>query len=178
MSTAITIEHLEALASELEANSAAQRDRLLRLIRAEIRILAARDPEQFAPLARHYGDEAGHYDNSFPPDQEFSERTGPASIRLTKAVTEDVATSGGYYYQWRRVTSRGALVVDMHGQFWRSSETGTGRVGQFAAHPGDCDVDVTIDWSREDDSEISLDELRSAEVKVRALAFPLSTEQS
>lgn len=176
--TQITVEQIEHLATELEADAEENRSRLLRLIRAETRILAAREPERFTRRACHYGDEAGHYDNSYPPKMEYSERTGPVSITLTKSVTEDVATTSGFYYEWRRVCSSGALALDMHGRFWRSDETGTGRVGQFAAHPGDCGVDVTIDWSHESDDDVSLEELRIAEGKLRALAFPAATAKA
>lgn len=53
-------------------------------------------------------------------------------------------------------------------------ETGTGRVGQYAAHPGDCDVDCTLEWMPRDLDDVSLAEIRLAEETLRELAFPAS----
>lgn len=171
--TSITIETLELLATEIEADETAQRSRLARLCAAYVRILAAREPATFTRPATHYGDEAGHYDTSFPPDLEYSEHTGPRSILIVDSETDDVATSSGFYYSWRRVTTCGALTIGIDGKWYRSDETGTGRLGQFAAHPGHCDVDVTLEWSRESIDDVTTEELELAETKLRELAFPL-----
>lgn len=171
--TTITIETLELLATEIEADETVQRSRLARLCTAYVRILAAREPAKFTRRACHYGDEAGHFDSSFPPSKEYSERTGPRSIKLTESKTDDVATSSGFYYSWRRVTESGALAIGADGRWYRSDETGAGRVGQFAAHPGVCDVDVTIDWSPENVEDVTTEELEIAEAKLRDMAFPL-----
>lgn len=173
--TTFTVEALEHLATELEGREQEQRQRLSRLCAAYVRIIAARAPEKFTPRATHHGDEAGHWDTSYPPKQEYSATTGPALIQVEERETEDVATEGGFYYPWRRVTTYGGLYVDMHGRWWRSDETGTGRYGQFAAHPGDCDVDCEIDWSTVDADDVTLAELGHAEAKLRKIAFPLAT---
>lgn len=169
---AITIESLEQLATELEATEAAQRAKLDRLIRAYARILAAREPHLFERKSTEHGDEAGHWDNSFPPHQEFRAHTGPRLLRVEAWDTEDVATSSGFYHSWRRVTTDGGLYVSKMGELYEADETGTGRVGQFAAHPGDCDVECTIEWLRKHD--VSLEQIATVELHLRALAFPLS----
>lgn len=168
----ITIESLEQLATELEATEAAQRAKLDRMIRAHARILAVREPHLFERKATERGDEAGHYDNSYPPKQVFRARTGPRLLRVAGYDYEDVATSGGYYYEWRRVTTDGGVYVSKMGELYEADETGTGRLGQFAAHPGDCNVECEIEWSHKRD--VSLDQLVAAESHLRALAFPLS----
>lgn len=168
----ITIEALEQLATELEATEADQRAKLDRLIRSYARILAVREPHLFVAKATERGDEAGHWDSSFPPKQELRAKTGPRLLKIEGWDTEDVATSGGYYYSWRRVTTDGGVYVSKMGELYEDDETGTGKLGQFAAHPGDCDVECTIEWSRKHD--VSLDQLRAAEEHLRKLAFPLS----
>lgn len=170
----ITIEQLESLATELENDDAAQRDRLSRLCRAYVRILAVREPERFERGACHYGDTVGSCDGSYPPGQEYSERTGPRSIALINSDTENVATSTGFYYTWRRVTKYGGLEVGRDCRWYRSDEYGTGRFGQFPAHPGTCNVDVTIDWHSVAQADLTTAELALAEVALRELAFPLT----
>ncbi len=168
----ITIEDLERMATELETDESAQRARLDRLIRSYARILAVREPHLFERKATEHGDVAGHWDSSYPPKQEFRARTGPRLLRVEAWDTEDVATSGGFYYSWRRVTTDGGLYVTKMGELYEADETGTGRLGQFAAHPGDCDVECVIEWSGKHD--VSIEQLRAAEEHLRRLAFPLS----
>lgn len=172
MTTEITIEQVEALAATLLAEDCATRSRLVRLIVAEARIVALREPERLTRRATHHGDEAGHWDSSYPPAQRYTERTGPCSIKCWDAVTDDVPTESGFYYSWRRVTTEYGLAVDAEGRLWRSEETGTGRVGSFAAHPGDCDVDCTIRWWVVSPSDVSVRDLRLVEAELRAIAFP------
>lgn len=169
---AITIESLEQLATEIEATEAAQRAKLDRLIRAYARILAVREPHLFVRKATEHGDEAGHWDSSFPPKQVFRSKTGPALIKIEAWDTEDVATSGGFYYSWRRVTNDGGLYVSKMGELYEADETGTGALGQFAAHPGDHNVECEIEWSRK--REVTIEQLATAEEHLRKLAFPLS----
>lgn len=171
--TTITIEQLEALAAQIEADQAKEVERLHRLVAVYARILAAREPGKFAAKPLERSDEDGHWDNSFPPKVKYKDFTGPRLLRLRGRETDDVSTSGGFYYHWRRVTTDGGLYVDRHGQLWRSEETGTGKVGQFAAYPGDCDVMCTIEYERADD-DVTVEELRAAEEKMRGLAFPLA----
>lgn len=170
----ITIEDLEKLATELEADTEAQRMRLARLCAAYHRILRQREPHLFRRGPCRHGDEAGHFDSSYPPKQEFSEHNGPRVIKLLNRTVEDVPTSGGYYYEWRRVTTDGGLRIGYDGRWYRSEETGTGQVGQFAAHPGDCHVDCAIEWTIVGTADLDLEELTIAEGKLRALAFPAS----
>lgn len=168
----ITIDDVERLATELEATESEQRAKLERLIRAYARILATREPERFPRAHTEYADEDGHWDSSFPPKQVYRSRTGPRLLRVIRADTSDVATSGGFYYEWRRVTESPGLYVSRDGQLYGAEHTGTGQFGQFAAHPGNCNVSVEIEYSPRHD--VSLDELREAEEHLRKLAFPLS----
>lgn len=172
MNTAITIEDVEALALSLEGEEREKRVRLERLIRAYARIIHAREPERFARHATEYGDEAGHFDNSFPPKQVYRAHNGPRLIQLRDCSTEDLPTSGGFYHEWRRVTTDPGLYVAPNGAIWGATETGTGRVGRFAAHPGDCGVEVEISYDLRDD--LSLAELEEVEEALRKLAFPMS----
>jgi hypothetical protein len=171
-STTITIEDVEALASKLENDAHAEREKLTRLIRAYARIVSVREPERFAAMPTEYADEDGHWDNSFPPRQRYRARTGPRLVQISDCTTRDVATSSGFYYDWKRVTEHPGVFVSRDGRIYGCEETGTGRVGQFAAHPGDRDVCVEIEWSPRSDLELS--ELRTAEETLRKLAFPLS----
>jgi hypothetical protein len=170
MST-FTIEQLESLATQLETTEVEQHARLERLCRAYARIIRAASPDRFTRRATHYGDEAGSWDSSYPPDMEYSAHTGPLSIVVCNEETDDTATSRGFYHSWRRVTVRGALAIGTDGTWYRSDEHGTGHFGPFAAHPGRHDVDVEIEWS--ETSDVSTAELAAAEAKLRALAFPL-----
>jgi hypothetical protein len=170
---AITLVEIEQIATALETESQEQRARLERLCAAYIRILAVRESTIFEQRETVLADEDGHWDSSFPPGQDYKDYTGPALIQLAGRTTSDVATSGGFYYSWRRTTEYGGLYIGRDGQWWRSDETGTGRIGQYAAHPGNCDVDCEIDWSRVDADEVTTAELVDAESTLRALAFPL-----
>lgn len=172
----ITIEEVEALAVTLETANAEARGKLLRLIRAEARILMARDPDKFPRCACYYGDEDGHFDGSYPPKQEYRDLTGPRLLAVRKARHDDIATEDGFYHDWRRVTEDPGLYVARDGRVWGRTDEGTGHFGQFAAHPGDCRVEVTISWDPRDESDLSLEDLRAVESALRALAFPLSSE--
>lgn len=172
----ITIEALETLATELSANEEQQRARLIRLIRAEARIVAAREPERFPRRATEYADEDGHWDNSYPPKQVYRAKTGPKLIRLVGCEYEDNATESGFYHAWERVTSDPGIYVSRDGRVYGCEMSGTGRVGQYAAHPGDCDVEVTLDYSLRDEDEIPIAQLATAESALRAFAFPLIAE--
>lgn len=174
----ITIESLESLATELEHAEMLQRDRLLRMCRAYVRILAIREPGAFSRRACHYGDEAGHCDNSFPPDKEYSDHSGPRSIKICERTTEDIATSGGFYHSWRRVTTYGGLAVGRAGTWYRSDEHGTGEVGQYAAHPGNHNVDVDITWEAVQPGDLATAELVAAERTLRDLTFPLTAARA
>lgn len=168
----ITIEQVEALATQLEADEQAEREKLDRLIKAYARILAKREPSRFQRQALEQADEDGHFDNSYPPKVEYRNFSGPRLLCVRDNETRDVATSGGFYYDWKRVTEDFGLWVSRDGTIYGCDETGTGAVGRFAAHPGDHNVQVELDWSPR--GEVSLAELRVVEANLRALAFPLS----
>jgi len=156
----ITIEQLEALAAQAENDNAAEYGRLLRLCRVMVRILAARQPAVFLSRASSITDESGHFDNSYPPKAEHHyEHAVPRMIQVRAYESEDVPTSGGFYYSWRRQTSDLGCYISKGGTFYGCNATGTGRLGRYAAHPGDCDRDITLDWSR---IEPTLDDLREA----------------
>jgi hypothetical protein len=157
------------MAGEVET----RRARLVRLCAAYARIVAAREPAAFAARPLHHGDEAGHWDSSYPPKQVYSDRSGPRTVRITERETEDVATTGGFYYSWRRVTTAPGLHIGPDGRWYHSTETGTGELGQFAAHPGDCGVECEIEYTTRHADSLTVAELTEAERVLRDLAFPL-----
>lgn len=171
MTNEITIEGLEAMAAQLEQDAETRAAKLRRLIRAFARIIQAREPRKFIRQPCEFGDEAGHYDNSFPPKQEHRDYTGPRLLEIYEEEIEEVRTSSGFYYDYRIVTTNAGLYVAADGSLWGADRTGTGSLGQFAAHPGDCGVEVTIDYDRRDD--VSIEALEIAEKTLRDLAFPL-----
>jgi len=160
-----TIEHLEALAAEVEQDAEAERERLLRLCQAMGRILARRQPSVWKDTATSVTDETGHSDNSYPPKAESHGR-GPVVLRVRGRKTEDVPTEGGFYYPWRRQTLDSGCYLGRDGEWYRSVETGTGRVGRYAAYPGDCERDIEIEWQT---AEPTLEDLQQAEPVLRAL---------
>lgn len=174
---AITIEDIEKLAENLHTEQDQQRNKLLRLIRAEVRVLAGREPEQFQRKALEERDEAGHWDNSYPPKVCLYNKRGPRLVKLVSPTIEDVPTSGGFYYSWRRETVDPGIYAGRDGLLYGRYDEGTGRLGQFAAHPGDCDVAIEYDWRQLDPEEISLEDLQAAEQELRSLAFPLATDK-
>lgn len=170
----ITIEQVEALATKLEADDEAKRAKLVRLICAYTRVIAQRSPEKFQRQATVCRDEEGHFDNSYPPRIVYRDHTGPRLLQVRDNRTDDVATSGGFYYSWKRVTEDRGVWVGRDGTLWGCDETGTGEVGQFAAHPGDCNVDVELEWERLDLDDVDTEDLSATESKLRGLAFPAS----
>jgi hypothetical protein len=171
----ITIEQVEALATQLHSDEGTERAKLERLTTAYARILSAREPERFARQPLEKRDEAGHWDNSYPPTIEYCNYTGPRLIELSDCDYEDVPTSGGFYYDWKRVTTDPGLYVSRDGRIYGCEITGTGKLGQFAAHPGDCNVECELEYDERDD--LSVEDLRTVETALRALAFPLSQGQ-
>lgn len=171
--TTITLEQVEALVSTMEADEAGERSKLRRLISAYARILAAKDPTVFSRRETVRADEDGHWDNSFPPDIEAKAFIGPALIEVTRLSTEDRATTSGFYHEWERSTSDPGVYVHRTGRIYGADETGTGRVGRFAARPGNCDVDCRIDWYAREIDDVSTKELRTAEEMLRKMALPL-----
>lgn len=161
----ITIEQLETLAAEVEQTDAAEHARLLRLCGAMGRIMAGRQPDVWKHTCTSITDVSGHFDNSFPPKEERHGR-GPSVVVVRSRETEDVPTEGGYYHGWRRQTTDGGCYLGRDGFWYRADESGTGRVGQFAAHPGDRDRDITIEWDR---TTPTLDDLQQAEPALREL---------
>lgn len=175
MSDQITLEQLEALAESIFAEEGQRRERLLRLVRAYTRILSVREPKMFKPTATVWADEDGHWDNSYPPDQKYKERTGPRVIRLRALDFDSRATSGGFYHTTKYFTTTPGIYIDASGAVWSSDIHGTGNYGQFAAHPGACDVDCEIDYCEMDDDDIPIEVLVDAEELLRAKAFPMAT---
>jgi hypothetical protein len=170
----ITIEQVEALATKLESDDQAKRAKMLRLIHAYCRVIAQRSPGKFARQAVACRDEEGHFDNSYPPSVLYCEHTGPRLLQIRDNRTDDVATSGGFYYNWKRVTEDRGVWVGRDGALYGCEETGTGELGQFAAHPGDCNVDVTLEWEQLDLDDVDTEDLVETESKLRGLAFPAS----
>lgn len=172
--TDITIEALEAFADRLETDEEETRSKLLRLIKAEARILAAREPDAFKARPLSYADEPGHWDNSYPPKQVYSDHNGPRLLSVEKGSYEEIKTSGGYYYSWRAVTDNRGVYVARNGTLYGRETEGTGQLGRFAAHPGDRDVNLTFSWSPLDLDDVSTEALRTVERVLRSKAFPLT----
>lgn len=170
----ITIEQIEELANSLETTDTEQRANLQRMIRAEARILAVREPDKFTRKALEYRDEDGHWDNSYPPKQKYRNYTGPRLLKVQSCTTDDIATTSGFYYDWKRVTTDPGIYVACDGELWGCNESGTGSLGRFAAHPGDCNVEVELEWSPLDMHEVTIVQLQQVEEHLRKLAFPLS----
>jgi hypothetical protein len=171
MNPEITIESLESLAELLETDMSTRAAKLMRMIRAFARIIQAREPEHFVRMPTEYGDVSGHSDNSFPPKQVYRSHNGPRLLEIAEETTEEVSTSSGFYYSWRVETTDPGLYIARDGAIWGAERTGTGRLGQFAAHPGDCDVEIEISYNPR--SDVSLSELETVEQHLRKLAFPL-----
>jgi len=169
------LHHVEMLAAKICEEQATAKGGLCRLIRAEAKIINARDPEQFKRKPLHHGDEEGCWDNTYPPKQTYSDYSGPRLKRIYSRVTEDTATEGGFYYRWRRTTTDGGLLVSPAGELYTSDETGTGQFGQFAAHPGNCGVSCAIEYNSIGPEPFDLHILIQAEKELRAIAFPAKT---
>lgn len=172
--TMITIEQVEALVAEIETEESARRTKLLRLIRGEARIAWSRAPQAFPARALRYQDEDGHWDSSYPPKQVYCDRRGPRLAKIVESEDRDIATSGGCYHTWRRVTEDPGLYVSRDGRLYGRTQEGTGAVGQYAAHPGDHQVDVDVTWNELDADDVPIARLEEAERVLRALAFPAS----
>jgi hypothetical protein len=168
----ITIEAVEALATRLETEVGAQREKLVRLIKAYSRIIAQREPQKFPCRSTEYKDEDGHFDNSYPPKQVYKCRTGPQLLKICDNITDDIATSGSFYHDWKRVTEDPGLFISPDGTLFGCNEHGTGSFGQFAAHPGNWGVEVELEWSPLDLDQVSTLRLIEAECFLRKLAFP------
>lgn len=171
--TTVTIDDLEALASQMETDVGAERARLHRLITAYARIIAAREPDRYETMPLEYSDVDGHWDNSFPPRTEYKDYRGPRLIEVCDTATTDIATSGGFYHAWRRETTDRGLYVGANGVLYGCEETGTGEVGQFAAHPGDTGVMCSLEWGPLTEDDIPTERMVAAEAQLRDLAFPL-----
>src|SRR6266404_5360910 len=107
----LTIQDLEELANQIANENQSRRDKLTRMIRAYCKIIHAREPGKFTRRACHFSDEVGNCDGSYPPDQEYSDRTGPRSIEIINLSSEDVPTESGFYYSYRTVPSDPGLYV-------------------------------------------------------------------
>jgi hypothetical protein len=169
----ITIEQLEQLANLLEASATAKRAKLLRLIGAYARILYTQKPKSFARRAMELADEDGHYDTSFPPAIEWKDRSGPRLMQIVEAVDDQVATTNGFYHDWRYTTTDRGLYVSPSGELYGRALNGGGSLGSFAAHPGSCKVMASVEWDTLETEEICEERLEEAEKKLRDLAFPL-----
>lgn len=169
----ITIEQLEELAETAEAEVGMERKRLHRLIRAYARIIEAREPAKFGRRPLERADEDGHWDGSYPPKIQLKNFAGPRALKIIGHKTSDIATSSGFYHSWRRETEDGGLYVGPRGELYACTEKGTGEVGQYAAHPGDHNVECELEYSELDLEDVALEALSRAEETLRGLAFPL-----
>lgn len=166
------LHELEALANSICEELNNKTTKMRRLITAYARIINAREPSQFERMPCAYADEDGHWDNTYPPKQIYKDHTGPRLFEIISESTKDIATSTGFYYSWKRVTEDPGLYVAPDGELYGCTQTGTGEYSGFAAYPGDCRVDVTLEWAPLIDDEITFDRLQKAERELRAIAFP------
>jgi len=173
----ITIAELEALANEIVDEVEVRKNHLATMIRHYARILAVREPERFQRRAVEHSDEDGHWDNSFPPDIKFKDRSGPISMIIFSAEYDEIATSEGFCHDWRAATSDPGLYVTPRGELLGAHHDGGGSFGQFAAYPGECNVMVEIEYGPIDMDELSVETLEQAEEQLRELAFPLIAER-
>lgn len=160
----ITIEQLEALASQIENDNETEKERLTRLCRAMIRILAVRQPELFLRHATSATDEEGRSDDSFPPSIQYHFDGAPRLIKVRSETTSDKPTSSGFYHDYQIYTNDRGCYVGRDGGFYGCNEHGTAHFGAFAAHPGTCSRDITRDFEPLDPT---LDDLREAEAHLR-----------
>lgn len=168
----LDLHHLESLANSICEDATTEKENLARMIRAYCRILHASQPTAFRRHATVYSDEDGHWDNSFPPKIVYKQHTSPLLIEILDSSENSKATSGGFYHSMEYFTEDPGLYVGTGGEFYGATITGTGDFGQFAAHPGECNVDCTIKWATLDLDDITTDRLQKAEKELRDLAFP------
>jgi hypothetical protein len=171
-----SIDSIEAYAASIETAEAESRARLLRIVRALAKI--ANNKQRFRRMPMRFQDEDGHYDNSFPPKQDYRDHSGPRLLEIISESTEDIATEGGFYHAWKRVTEDRGLYIAADGTLYGCEQTGTGRFGQFAAHPGNCDVDVDLSWETLAEDDVPLDRLQKAVSELIALAFPAAKDSA
>jgi hypothetical protein len=174
----LTIGQLESLADQIVNSDRQRKQKLARMIRAYARILWIREPKQYKRGATIFADEDGHWDNSYPPDLKYKEFDGPKGITIYRFDWHCRATSHGFYHDLKIYTSDGGLRVCPDGSLTTATIEGTGRYGAFAAHPGHCDFDCSIDYSQIDPEDVALDRLIDAEKQMRDLAFPLSSRRT
>ena len=172
-SNEITIEHLEALADQAEIEETAIRARYLRIIASYARIVAAKEARSFKAQALELSSEDGHWDSSYPPATEYKDFTGPRLIMIQQEKYDTVATSSGFYYHWRAAQTSPGLYVSRDGAVWECAIGGTGSVGRYAAHPGNCDVMIALEYSPADLGQVLTSDLRAIEKHLRIIAFPL-----
>ena len=173
----ITLDALESFANEVVANDAEERERLTRMICCYCRIIAVREPSLFSPRELKYGDENGHGDSSVPPSMCSKDHNGPRLWRYADWSFAEVATSGGFYYDWDAVPGSRGVFIDRTGGFFGAAANGSGRFGQFAARPGNAGVSIELEWEQLDDENLSTDTIAAVEAELRAIAFPLSQGQ-
>jgi hypothetical protein len=169
----MTIHELEALANEVCEETETAKQKLARMIRAFARIINAKSPSSFPQMPLEYSDVDGHWDNSYPPKQVYKKKSGPRLIVIIHDEQDSNATTSGFYHSSEYFTTDRGLYVSPTGEFFGCDEHGTGRFGQFAAHPGDCDVHCECEYDTIDLDDIPLDRLQKAEKELRDLAFPL-----
>lgn len=174
MRQGITLEQVEQLAAQVEADDRAERQRLQRLIAAEARILSVREPELYRARPLEVSDEDGHWDDSYPPAVQYKDYSGPRLLSVRKGDYGTIATEGGFYHTWRAVTQDRGLYVARDGSIWGREYDGQGRLGRFAARPGDYGVMIAVRYDETDGEDLTLEDLRRVEQKLRELAFPLT----
>lgn len=175
--TDLTPAALNALADRLDAEAAEVRARKLELIRSYLRVLARVAKAAFKRLycaERSVSDGNG----SYPPSVVPHDRTGPRVITIRDAEYSRIPESAGFYYTWKAGTEDGGLHVDASGTFYRGACRGSGRFGQFPAHPGDTDVVVDWTWRVVSTSELDDDEIAEVELELRGRLARVSARKA
>ena len=178
MSQPITLEALEQLAASMEADDKARREKLARLIRAYARIIAICEPGKYKPRPVEVSDEDGHWDGSYPPKIEYKDYSGPRLIQIRAGEYGTVATSTGFYHDWRAVTLDKGLYASRFGAIYCRTYSGTGHCGQYAAYPGNCNVRLEVEYDTIDSDDLTMEDMEKVEKSLRELAFPLVAEKN
>jgi hypothetical protein len=170
MTTQTTTDDLRRMLDEIEASDAADRDEAATLS-AEIPVLARwlsrRVPTAWRRLATEITDEPGHWDSSYPPAEHIAARTRERLLLVREARTIERPTSSGFYYSYTIRTEASGLVVTRDGRLLSRTESGSGALGQYAAHPGTDSRDIRREYR--DLTAPTLDDLRDAAALLRAM---------
>jgi hypothetical protein len=171
----------ESTSYETELGALAERLAALDAARDAHRAMKAKHVELLARLAQHFpgrdqwkrrattivDDNDGN--GSYPPDEQWTDHSGPILFKIEGADYSTEATAGGFYHDCRAGTGSSGLYVSRDGTLYGANFTGTCRFGQFPAHPGICDRDIAVEWDVLPMEDISNDDYDAAIAALRKL---------